>query len=104
MREVEEGLILSIKVIPRAGKNEIVGWQAERLKIKVCAPPEKGEANQAVISLLAKALDVPPHKIRLLKGETKRKKEILILGFTRFQFEKSSYRSKGDLYPFHFKN
>ncbi len=79
MRETEEGIILSVKVIPKARREEIVGWEGERLKIKVTAPPEKGEANRAVVRLLAKSLGIAQNRIVLLKGETNRLKEFLLV-------------------------
>jgi uncharacterized protein len=35
---------LSVKIVPNASKNEIVGWLENNLKIRVQAPPEKGKA------------------------------------------------------------
>lgn len=88
LRTTRDGLILPIKVIPGASKNEIVGWQNGCLKIKVCAPPEKGKANIAVIQLLAKTLQLPQNKIVLLKGATGREKEFLLEGYTQLEFER----------------
>lgn len=78
LRGTEKGLILSVKIIPKAGKEEIVGLQENRLKIKVGAPPEKGEANAAVIRLLAKILDIPQSRIILVRGATSRNKDFLL--------------------------
>ena len=94
LRETKEGLILSIKVIPRASKNEIVGWKDGWLKIKVCAPPEKGEANQAVVHLLAKAFKLPQNKIVLLRGANARKKEFLLVEYTQLEFERLEFEEK----------
>lgn len=88
LRDTKEGMILPVKVIPRARKEEIVGWQEGRLKIKVCAPPDKGEANRAVIRLLSKTYTLPQYKIVLIKGETGRQKEFLLIGYTVLKFER----------------
>jgi uncharacterized protein YggU (UPF0235/DUF167 family) len=37
---------------------QVVGWLGDALKIKVAAPPEKGRANEAVVSLLAERIGV----------------------------------------------
>lgn len=81
-REIEGGILLPVRVIPKAGKEEIVGWHDGRLKIKVTAPPEKGEANRAVVRLLSKILVIPQHRIVLLKGETSRQKDFLLIDAT----------------------
>jgi uncharacterized protein len=40
-------MIIKIKIIPKALRNEIVGFENEILKIKCTAAPEKGKANEA---------------------------------------------------------
>ena len=51
-----EGTLLSLKVIPRASKNEIGEPLGAELKIKVTAPPVDSAANRAVIEFLAETL------------------------------------------------
>jgi uncharacterized protein len=86
LRVTKNGMILSIKVIPGARKNEIVGWQNGFLKIKVSAQPEKGAANRAIIQLLANVCKLPQSKIILLKGAASRQKEFLLEGYTKLDF------------------
>ncbi len=71
--------IISVKVTPRAHKNEVVGWDGEVLKIRVRAVPEKGGANEAVLALLADYLGVPKSSVRLIGGGSSRLKRIAIL-------------------------
>ena len=59
---------LNIKVVPGASRDQIVGWLGDALKIKVTAPPEKGKANEAVVTLLAKPLDVRRDTIEIVSG------------------------------------
>ena len=61
---------LQIKVIPSSSKNCVVGWLEDTLKIKVKAPPDKGKANKAVISLLEKTLALPRGSIKINRGQT----------------------------------
>eukprot|EP00873_Tetraselmis_striata_P031837 jgi/Tetstr1/452101/TSEL_039137.t1 len=50
------------------------------LAVRVCAPPDKGAANKAVIALLAKALSLPKSALTLSSGQTSRTKVILARG------------------------
>jgi hypothetical protein len=50
------------------------------VKVRVRAIAEGGEANRAVMELLAKALGVPRGKVRVLSGATSRLKQIAVDG------------------------
>lgn len=91
LRDTAEGLILPIKVIPGASKNAIIGWQNGRLKIKVCAPPEKGAANRAIVYLLAQTFQLPQSKIVLLQGAHARQKTFLLIGYTQLEFKRLEF-------------
>lgn len=69
----EEGL-LSVRVQPRARRNEVVGWRGGALRVRVTAAPDGGEANRAVTGLLAAALGVPPSSLELVRGAAARDK------------------------------
>jgi uncharacterized protein (TIGR00251 family) len=73
---VPGGTRLRLRVKPGARKNAIVGVHGGALKISVTAPPEKGKANDAVVALLAKALDVPASALVIVAGETSQDKVI----------------------------
>ena len=60
---------LRLRVKPGARVTEIVGWRGEALKVSVSAPPERGKANRAVVTLLAEALGVPAASVAILAGE-----------------------------------
>jgi len=77
-----DGICLEIQVQPRSSRNQIVGEQEGRLKIKLTAPPVEGEANQALINFLAGILDLPKRNISLLRGESSRHKLIAIIGLS----------------------
>ena len=87
MEEHPEGIKFSVKIVPKAQRNEIVGWDKDEngmkeLKLRVAAAPEKGQANKAVIELLSKHLKIGKSKVTLLKGETCRNKKFIIQGVT----------------------
>jgi len=69
-----EGGLLAVRVLPRAGRDEVVGWQGEALRVRVAAAPEAGRANRAVAALLAETLGVPRASIELVRGATTRDK------------------------------
>ena len=76
---------LKIKVVPGSSKTQIVGWLGDCLKIKVAAPPEKGKANQAVIKLLCKRLQLSQESIEIVRGSTSPLKVLQITGITAQQ-------------------
>lgn len=71
---------IELKVIPGAKQNGIVGWHGDRLKVRVTAPAEKGKANDAVIALLADALNIAKSNISILSGHGAREKTVEVSG------------------------
>lgn len=82
LQETKEGVILPVKVTPKAKMNQIAGWENGLLKIKVTAAAEKGEANLAVVQLLSKMLKLPQKNIILLRGATSRTKQFCLTGIS----------------------
>jgi len=80
LKEQPDGVLLSVKVEPRASRNEIGDGQGAELKIKVTAPPVDAAANEAVLRLLADTLDCPRGSVQLIRGGTSRHKIILLRG------------------------
>lgn len=76
-------VLLRVKVTPKARCNAIVGWEGDRLKIRLAANPEKGEANEKLIKFLADVLDIHPSAITILRGHTSRLKDLEIEGIQR---------------------
>jgi uncharacterized protein len=82
LHETSGGTLLSVKLQPRASKNEISGPLGDELKIKVTAPPVDAAANQALIELLADTLDCPRGRVELIRGHKSRHKTVKLHGFT----------------------
>lgn len=76
------GAILPVLAQPAAKRDAVIGERAGALRIAVTAPPEKGKANEAIQSVLAKTLGCKSSCITLLSGETSRKKRFLIDGIS----------------------
>ena len=81
LRETSGGTLLSVKLQPRASKNEICSPLGDELKINVTAPPVDAAANQALVEFLADKLDCSRGKVELLRGQTSRHKTIMLHGF-----------------------
>ncbi len=75
--------ILKIRLIPRASKNEVVGFSQEILKVRVSAPPIEGRANRDLAKLLSRALGVSARDIQIVKGQRSRNKLVRVQGLTR---------------------
>jgi uncharacterized protein (TIGR00251 family) len=71
---------LTVEVRPRAGRDQIVGWQDARLRVRVAAPPADGAANEAVRALLAERLGIARSRVEIVRGQTARTKVVRVLG------------------------
>ncbi len=79
--------LLKIKVVPGSSRNHIAGWLGESLKIRVTANPEKGKANDAVISLLAATLRIPKQDVTMSSGASSPRKVIKISGLSNSEIK-----------------
>jgi uncharacterized protein (TIGR00251 family) len=80
-----EGISVALRVTPRGGRDEFDGVETLAngrtvVKLRVRAIAEGGEANRAVMELLAKALGVPKAHVRILSGTTSRLKQVAVDG------------------------
>ena len=80
LKATPEGVRLPILVQPRASRDEIVGIQDGRLKIRLTTPPVEDRANAALIALLAKRLKVAKSAIKIAAGHKSRRKEVVVEG------------------------
>jgi uncharacterized protein (TIGR00251 family) len=71
---------ITVTVSPGASRTELVGRHGDGWKVRIAAPPERGRANTALVALLASALGVPEDWVRVVAGETARRKVIEIEG------------------------
>ena len=73
-----DGVVLNIRVVPRASKTAVQGVLGDALKIRLQAPPVDGKANAALVKFLADTLGIARSRITLLSGETGRVKRVLV--------------------------
>lgn len=72
-------VFLNVHIQPRASKDEVVGEHGGRIKIRTCAPPVDGKANDHLIGFLATLFGVPRRQVQLISGETGRQKRFEIV-------------------------
>ena len=77
-----DGVLLSVKLQPRASANAIGEALGNELRIKVTAPPVEAAANEALLRLLAQQLHCPRNRVDIVRGHTSRHKVIQIQGVT----------------------
>ena len=77
--KTEDGLIIRIKIIPNASKNELVQME-DGLKVRITAQPIENKANKALIDFFSKNLRIPKTNITIIKGELNKEKTLLIKG------------------------
>lgn len=82
LRAQADGVVLSVKLQPRASANVIGGPIGGELRIKVTAPPVDSAANEALVRLLAEKLECARSRVELLRGQTSRHKVVKLHGFT----------------------
>jgi uncharacterized protein (TIGR00251 family) len=77
---VPGGVQLRLHVQPGASRTGIAGLHGDALKVRVAAPPAEGRANRELLHYLADLLGVARVRIALIKGETGRRKTVVIQG------------------------
>jgi uncharacterized protein len=79
------GITLSVRLTPKGGRDSIDGVQLMAdgrsvLKVRVRAAPIEGEANDALLRVIARTVGVPPRDVTLAAGASARIKQLAILG------------------------
>jgi uncharacterized protein len=80
-----DGLLLTVRLTPKGGRDALDGIAQLAdgravLKARVRAAASEGEANSALVQLIARSLAVPPTSVSLIAGETARIKRLEIAG------------------------
>ncbi len=82
LRAQSDGVLLSVKLQPRASANEIGEALGGELRIKVTAPPVDAAANEALLKILAQQLHCPRNRVDIVRGHTSRHKVIKLFGMS----------------------
>ncbi len=92
VRRVGDAVTLTVKVVPRANQNDIVGVEGQALKIRLKAPPVEGKANEALVRFLAESLGVPRSFVEIVAGHSSRQKVVRIRGTSAERVEQLTAR------------
>jgi uncharacterized protein (TIGR00251 family) len=80
---VEAGTVsFAVRAQPRSSREAIEGVREGALRVALTAPPVDGEANAALVALLAKALGVPKRDVAVVAGSSGRSKRVRVAGVT----------------------
>ncbi len=80
-------ITFAVRLTPKGGRDAIEGWQlgadgATYLKARVSVAPHDGKANEALIALIARTLDVARSKVKIVSGASARIKRVVVEGDT----------------------
>src|SRR5436853_305190 len=78
--ETSKGILIRIKVLPRAKQTKIVCIHGDRLKIRLAAPPVDGKANSELIRFLRESLNLSQSQVTIIRGEKSQLKDVLCVG------------------------
>lgn len=84
LRQGADCVFLRVRVTPKTSRDAVEGFEIGAdgvgyLKLKVRAVPDKGQANGAVIRVLAKALGVAKSDVEIISGATNRIKTVRLV-------------------------
>ena len=75
---VEMALKIWVTVKPQAKREEVKKTAEGQFLVLLHAPAQEGRANQALIQLLASYFSVPKSSVKVIRGQTSRKKLVEI--------------------------
>ena len=75
--------IIKVRVSPGASQNEVAGLHGDSIKLKIAAPPVRGQANKELVSFLSDLLEIKRGDIAITSGQTKRNKTLAVSGLDR---------------------
>ncbi len=79
LQETKDGVVLTVKAVPRASKSEIAGADDDWLRVRVKAPPVDGKANEALVKFFATLFGVSKGAVTLVAGDVSRLKRIRVV-------------------------
>jgi uncharacterized protein (TIGR00251 family) len=74
------GIVLDIRVVPRAGRSGVAGTRGDALVVRLGAAPVEGAANEELVEVIADLFDVPKRAVAIVAGVRSRKKRVSVAG------------------------
>lgn len=81
----DDGVVLAVRVVPRAGRSGLAGTRDDALLVRLAAAPVDGAANAELVEVLADAFGVPRRQVAIVSGERGRRKRVRLMGVTAEQ-------------------
>ncbi len=82
-KKSKNSITIEIKVEPRSSQKGITGVMENNvLKVKLTSPPVEGAANEQLIEVLADELKVKRSQIKVIRGQSSKRKVVEISGIT----------------------
>jgi uncharacterized protein len=80
LQSVDNGVVITVRVIPRAGKSAVAGTRGEALLVRLRAAPVDGAANEELIEVIANQLGVAKRAVEIISGQRSREKRVQVSG------------------------
>ena len=74
------GILIDVRVVPRAGRTALAGTRDGALLVRLSAAPVDGAANIQLVALLARTLGVARGAVTIVAGERGRRKRVHVAG------------------------
>ncbi len=75
-----EDTLINLHVLPSSSRNAVGETKNGFVKIKITSAAVGGKANSALVAFLSKRLKVPKSGIKIVRGETAKRKTMIISG------------------------
>jgi uncharacterized protein (TIGR00251 family) len=79
IRQHGPDVLVAVHVQPRASRNQVI-WAADRVTVRLTAPPVGGAANAACCASLAELFNLPKSRLSVIRGQISHEKLIRIAG------------------------
>lgn len=86
-------VLIPIKVVPKANRNEILGFENGQWRIRIAAVPAKGDANKELIRFLAKTLGIARSNLSIHSGSTSRHKRVACTGLPETKIQEQLHHA-----------